>query len=55
MLLAPPQALAADHVLDGFDCGKAGLNEWLLRHARQAQSSGSAKTCVVTDGARVVG
>ncbi|MDR1063925.1 MAG: GNAT family N-acetyltransferase [Azoarcus sp.] len=55
MLLAPPQALAADHVLDGFDCGTANLNEWLVRHARQAQSSGSAKTCVVTNDARVVG
>ena len=55
MLLAPPRALAADHVLDGFDCGKASLNEWLARHARQAQSSGSARTYVVTNGARVVG
>jgi GNAT superfamily N-acetyltransferase len=55
MLRTPPQTLAADHVLDGFDCGKASLNEWLLRHARQAQASGSARTCVVANGARVVG
>jgi GNAT superfamily N-acetyltransferase len=55
MRLTAPQALAGNHVLDGFDCGRASLDEWLLRHARQAQSSGSAKTYVVTDGARVVG
>jgi GNAT superfamily N-acetyltransferase len=55
MHLTAPQALAAGHVFDGFDCGRASLDEWLLRHARQAQSSGSAKTYVVTDGARIVG
>jgi predicted N-acetyltransferase YhbS len=55
MPLTAPQALATHHVLDDFDCGKAGLNEWLLRHARQAQSSGSARTYVVADGARVAG
>jgi GNAT superfamily N-acetyltransferase len=38
-----------------FDCGKPALNEWLLRHARQAQTSGSARTFVVTDGDRVAG
>jgi GNAT superfamily N-acetyltransferase len=31
------------------------LNDWLLRHARQAQGSGSAKTFVVADGDRVAG
>jgi len=41
--------------LEGFDCGKPTLNDWLLRHARQAQGSGSAKTFVVVDDARVVG
>ncbi len=50
-----PQALAAHHALDGFDCGKPALNDWLLRHARQAQSSGSAKTWVLVDGDRVTG
>ena len=50
-----PQALAANHGLDGFDCGKPALNDWLLRHARQAQASGSAKTWVVADTDRVCG
>ncbi len=55
MPLSPPQALAASHVLEDFDCGKPGLNDWLLRHARQAQASGSAKTFVVADGQRLAG
>lgn len=54
-MLSAPQALAAGHVLDGFDCGQPSLNDWLLRHARQAQASGSAKTWVVTSsGGQVV-
>lgn len=55
MTLRRPEPLEAQHRLDGFDCGKSALNDWLLRHARQAQGSGSAKTFVVTDGARVAG
>ena len=50
-----PQALNAKHQLGDFDCGKPALNDWLIRHAMQAQSSGSARTCVVVEGARVVG
>lgn len=50
-----PQALDAKHQLDDFDCGKPALNDWLVRYAMQAQSSGSARTCVVVEGGRVVG
>lgn len=50
-----PQALDANHALEGFDCGKPGLNNWLLRHALQAQASGSARTFVATEGDRVAG
>ena len=52
---ALPQALNAEHQLDDFDCGKPALNDWLVRHALQAQASGSARTCVVVDDDRVVG
>jgi GNAT superfamily N-acetyltransferase len=48
-MLRAPASLAAQHRLEGFDCGKPALNDWLLRHARQAQGSGSAKTFVVAD------
>ena len=55
MTLRVPEPLAALHRLEGFDCGKPALNDWLLRHARQAQGSGSAKTFVVADADRVAG
>ena len=55
MSLRGPEPLEARHQLDGFDCGKPSLNEWLLRHARQAQGSGSAKTFIVADDDRVAG
>jgi GNAT superfamily N-acetyltransferase len=55
MSLKGPEALGPQHRLEGFDCGRLALNEWLLRHAQQAQRSGSAKTFVVTDDDRVVG
>ncbi len=50
-----PVQLDVHHRLDDFDCGNAGLNDWLMRHARQAQASGSARTFVVTDAGRVAG
>ena len=50
-----PRALDANHPLEGFDCGKPTLNDWLDRHARQAQASGSAKSYVVIDGEHVAG
>jgi hypothetical protein len=52
-----PVPLNTSHRLDGFDCGKPALNEWLVKHALQAGSSGSARTFVAAEGAddRVVG
>lgn len=55
MSMGAPEPLGLQHRLEGFDCGKPSLNDWLLRHARQAQSSGSAKTFVVAEGDRVAG
>lgn len=55
MTLRGPESLGSQHRLEGFDCGKPTLNDWLLRHARPAQGSGSAKTFVVTDDDRVAG
>ena len=40
--------LAADHVLEGFDCGKEPLNIWLMTHARHAENSGVAHVYVWT-------
>lgn len=55
MTLHPPLPLDARHRLDGFDCGRPTLDEWLAQHARHAQGAGSARTFVVTDPDRVVG
>jgi len=55
MPLIPPEALNSGHSVSLFDCGKPVLNDWLVRHARQAQAGGSAKTFVVVDRNRIVG
>ena len=55
MSLRGPEPLGPQHRLEGFDCGKPTLNDWLVRHARQAQGSGSAKTFVVSEDDRVAG
>lgn len=49
MRLSGPEPLADPHHLESFNCGKPSLDDWLIRHARQAQNSGSAKTFVVAD------
>lgn len=55
MTLRAPEPLGPEHQIAGFDCGKESLNSWLIRHARQAQAAGSAKTFVVADQDEVVG
>ncbi len=55
MAISKPEVLHDKHLLEQFDCGNPSLNEWLLRHARQAQSSGSAKTFVISDDNIVIG
>lgn len=54
MTLSGPAPLSTAHRLDSFDCGKVALNDWLVRHARQAQASGSAKTFVIAFGDDVI-
>jgi GNAT superfamily N-acetyltransferase len=55
MACAPPLALHAGHKVGAFDCGQIKLNDWLQRHARQAQAAGSARTWVVAEGERLAG
>lgn len=49
--------LNAQHCRDGFDCGDAALNEFLLRQAGQQQRRGFGKTYVALaeDGVTVTG
>lgn len=46
--LSPPQPLVAIHLLDGFECGEAVLDDWLKRRAMSNQLSGASRTFVVT-------
>jgi predicted N-acetyltransferase YhbS len=55
MTISAPVALRVDHQIKTFDCGNPTLNDWLVRHALQAQSSGSARTFVAADDGVVVG
>jgi predicted N-acetyltransferase YhbS len=51
------QLLSAQHRREGFDCGDAALNEFLLRQAGQQQRRGFGKTYVALaeDGVTVTG
>lgn len=53
--LSPAEKLAPDHVVAGFDCGVAALNDWLLRFARANQAAGTSQTYVVLRSGRVIG
>jgi len=46
---AGPELLAGAHRLEGFDCGKPALNEWLLHRALANQSTGGSRTWVVVE------
>lgn len=53
--LSLPVLLSSEHELAGFDCGKAPLNDFLVKYALQNQASGGARTYVLTRGKRVIG
>jgi GNAT superfamily N-acetyltransferase len=44
---APPQPIKPDHELEGFDCGKAPLDDWIRRRALRNEGKAS-RTYVVT-------
>jgi GNAT superfamily N-acetyltransferase len=46
---AGPELLTGQHLVEGFDCGKPALNEWLIRHALNNQASGTSRTWVVVE------
>jgi len=45
------EPIAKTHDRKGFDCGQADLNDFLMRHARQAHDGGASKTYVALDDA----
>lgn len=52
---SPPEPLRGKHLTEGFECGEPSLDLWVEKHARQAETSGSARVFVTTDDGRVVG
>jgi GNAT superfamily N-acetyltransferase len=45
----PPEPLAAEHDLSGFECRSREQTEWLRRFARQFSGVGTTRVFVVTD------
>jgi predicted N-acetyltransferase YhbS len=50
-----PRPLGPDCDFSGFDSGQPALDTWLKRNALRSQSSGAARTYVVTAGRSVIG
>ncbi len=57
MSFLPPALLTAEHQVEGFDCGRESLNQYLRRFALTNTAAGTARTYVTTssEGAVVVG
>jgi GNAT superfamily N-acetyltransferase len=53
-MLQSPEPLTTEHVLDGFDCGVASLDDWLHKRALPNQTSGASRTFVTCETGRVV-
>lgn len=53
--LVGPELLDASHAVDGFDCGKPPLDDFLKRFALASQRGGGSRTYVVSRNNRVVG
>ncbi len=49
------EKLRRDHAVENFDCGKDGLNRFLVRHALQNQQSGASQTYVALSVEDLVG
>lgn len=47
--------LARTHAVEHFTCGQPELDRFLVRHALQAQQSGSSQTYVALNGSEVIG
>jgi GNAT superfamily N-acetyltransferase len=53
--LRPVELLPDDHEVEGFNCGRVELYNWLVRTAQVAASAGTAATYVLCRGRKVVG
>lgn len=55
MRFSAPEPLNKAHLIQGFDCGKPPLNDFLSLHALDKQKAMLSRTYVVTGDERVVG
>ena len=49
------EKLRRDHILEGFDCGKEPLNQFLTRNALQNQQANASQTYLLITADRVIG
>jgi len=49
------EGLRRDHSVEGFDCGQADLNRFLVVHAFQSQQANAARTYVALNDGTVIG
>ncbi len=49
MRVSAPRALRQDDLLDGFDCGRPELNDWLVTRALKSDRDRVARTFVVCE------
>ncbi len=53
--LEAPAPLSAGHRIEGFCCGVAALDEWLIRRAWNNQRTGASRTYIVAAAGQVTG
>lgn len=54
MSFLPPALITAEHQVEGFDCGKESLNQYLRRFALTNTAAGTARTYVTTSSEAMV-
>ena len=55
MAFSAPEPISDRHVLEDFDCGKQGLNNWLKSHAFSNHQKGFTAVMVVHENMQVIG
>ena len=53
--LTPPEPISSEHLLDGFNCGEASLDDWLRKRAVKNQNSDASRCFVICQDRIVIG
>ncbi len=53
--LSPPAPVSPFYRLEGFDCGVAVLNSWLIKQVLRNEASGASRTFIVGKETKVAG